>query len=323
MEEFRAAVEARMSKTNYRPIAVLSLAMIFVVGPMLAKAEAAVEKNVVYGMYSGLALLMDIYRPVTPNGLGLIVIPGSGWEAPLGYDASQLKESWEVTDIFGMERLLAAGYTAFVINHRATPRFEYPAPIEDAQRAVRYIRHHASDFGINPTRIGAVGGSSGGHLVSLLGTLDDLGSPSSSDPVNRHSAKVQAVVAVYPAIDFLSFSTSSPWAGGAITSLLGPVNPAWKPPQLHDADAKTLYRQASPMSYLSADDPPFLLIHGDADQVVPYSQSELFHAGLEETGVPVRLVRIPGGDHGPGLVLEDGPDHVADIIGWLDQHLKN
>ena len=298
------------------------VAFVLLAGPILSWAENAIERNVVYGMYSGLALLMDVHTPDEPNGYGLIMIPGSGWEAPLGYGASQLKQSYEVESIFGIDTLSKAGYTVFVINHRATPRFEYPAPIEDAQRAVRYIRHNATDFGIDSERIGAVGGSSGGHLVSLLGTLDGSGNAADADPVNHHSAKVQTVVAVYPAIDFLAFETSNPWAGGAITSLLGPVNPEWKPPQFHDPAATTIYRQASPTSYLSPDDPPFLLIHGDADSVVPFSQSELFQTGLQEVDVEVRLLRIPGGDHGPGLIQEDSLDHVSEILGWLDEHLK-
>ena len=120
-------------------------------------ADNVVEKNVVYGMYSGLALLMDVYRPDAPNGFGLVVIPGSGWEAPLDFNAEQLKESYEIQTILGIESIVNAGYTAFVINHRATPRFKYPAPIEDAQRAVRFVRHHADTYGIDPARIGPVG----------------------------------------------------------------------------------------------------------------------------------------------------------------------
>jgi acetyl esterase/lipase len=309
-------------KRLYNIVSKLLVALVVLVGPVLSSAESAIERNVVYGMYSGLALLMDVHMPDDPNGYGLIMIPGSGWEAPLGYGADQLKQSYEVESIFGLDALSKAGYTVFVINHRATPRFKYPAPIEDAQRAVRFIRHNATGYAIDAERIGAIGGSSGGHLVSLLGTLDGSGNPADADPVNNHSAKVQTVVAVYPAIDFLAFETSNPWAGGAISLLLGPVNPSWKPPPLQDPDAITVYQQASPMSYLSSDDPPFLLIHGDADSVVPFSQSVLFQEGLQEENVEVRLIRVVGGDHGPGLIQENGPDHVSEILKWMDEHLK-
>lgn len=291
------------------------------IGPMPVNAEEDVRRNVAFGMYSGLALLMDVHWPADANGFGLVMIPGSGWEAPLGYGAEQLKHSYEVDRIFGINALTRAGYTVFVINHRATPRFKYPAPIEDAQRAVRYIRHNAAEYGIDGDRIGAIGGSSGGHLVSLLGTLDGTGNATDPDPVNQQSAKVQTVIAFYPAIDFLAFETSNPWAGGAVTALLGPVNPAWKPPPLQDPDAAALYKEASPMSYISSDDPPFLLIHGDADSVVPFSQSELFQAGLERAGVATKLVRIPNGDHGPGLFQEGAPDHTGELVDWLEEHL--
>jgi len=311
-----------MKRPN-RIVSKVLVAFVFLAGPISGTAETTVERNVVYGMYSGLALLMDVHTPDKSNGYGLIMIPGSGWEAPLGYSAEQLKHSYEIEHIFGLAALSEAGYTVFIINHRATPRFKYPAPIEDAQRAVRFMRHNAAEFGIDSKRIAAIGGSSGGHLVSLLGTLDGLGNTLDADPINQHSAKVQTVVAIYPAVDFLGFETSNPWAGGAITALLGPTNPAWKPPPLHDPEASRIYRQASPTSYLTSDDASFLLIHGDADSVVPFSQSERLRTGLRDVDVEVKLIRVPGGDHGPGLIQENSPNHIAEIIDWLNEHLDD
>jgi acetyl esterase/lipase len=169
--------------------------VILLTGQLVTSAQARVNKNVVYGMYSGLGLLMDVYRPAQPNGIAIVAIQGSGWYSPMRYDASQLKSSREVTS--HAERFAAAGYTVFAINHRQAPRFRYPAPIEDAQRAVRFVRAHASEYGITADRIGAWGSSSGGHLVELLATMDGKGETSDSDPVNRLSAKVQAVVALF------------------------------------------------------------------------------------------------------------------------------
>ena len=172
------------------------ISVVLVVQPL--QAQSRVGTNVVYGMYSGLALLMDVYYPEKPNGHGIVYIVGSGWHAPLSYGAWQLKEE-EGDDARPGARaasLLDAGYTVFVINHRAAPRFRYPAPVEDAQRAVRFIRHHAERYGINPERIGGVGHSSGGHLVAMLGTLDGTGDASDPDLVNRESAKIQCVVAL-------------------------------------------------------------------------------------------------------------------------------
>ena len=104
-----------------------------------AAAQVRVETNVVYGMYSGTALLLDVHHPAQPNGFGVIFIAGSGWNAPLGYSSPPLKESPQVA--MYVPSLTQAGYTVFAITHRATPMFRYPAPVEDVQRAVRFIRH--------------------------------------------------------------------------------------------------------------------------------------------------------------------------------------
>ena len=160
--------------------------------PAAVSAQTRVEKNVIYGMYSGLALLMDIHRPDTPNGLGIIFVPGSGWQAPLGYDAAGLKD--DVRNAAWISALLRAGYSVFTINHRAAPRFHYPAAIDDVQRAIRFVRHHARQLGINGGRLGGFGGSSGGHLVGLAATLAAPGLVEETDPVNREPATLQAVV---------------------------------------------------------------------------------------------------------------------------------
>jgi len=158
-----------------------------------------VERNVVYGMYSGLALLMDVYHPEKSNGHGIVYINGSGWHSPMAYAAVALKDV--PLGIPYAEALARAGYTVFAINHRQAPRFRYPAAIEDAQRAVRFVRHNSARFDISSARIGAAGGSSGGHLVSLLGTLPGEGAPDDQDPVNRESARVQCVVARAAPVD--------------------------------------------------------------------------------------------------------------------------
>ena len=152
-------------------------------------APAAVEdadETAVYAMYSGLALLMDVYHPASPNGFGVIAIPGSGWHAPLGYSAPPLKERGHYRTV--ASKLNDDGFTVFVINHRAAPRFRHPAALEDARRAVRYIRHNSAEYGIDPGWIAGLGNSSGGHLISLLALQDVAGDPSASDPVETHSA---------------------------------------------------------------------------------------------------------------------------------------
>lgn len=270
-----------------------------------------IEANLVYGMYSGLALLLDIYYPDQPNGYGIIHISGSGWSAPLGLDANPLKASPHVA--FEGKPLVNAGYTLFTINHRATPRFSYPAAVEDAQRAVRFIRHHAAQFGITPDRIGAIGGSSGGHLVSLLGLLPGDGDPDDESPINRLSAKVQCVVAWAAPGNFIAMQGR----GGAPALFLGASL------TLDSAPGSLEYRRAlaaSPITHVTAAAPPFFFIHGDADEVVPVTQSEAMAAALQAVGVPVKHRRVPGGGHGPSLVAD--PAIGSEIVAWFDEHLR-
>jgi acetyl esterase/lipase len=293
-----------------------------------AFAQPRVDKNVVFGMYSGAALLMDVYHPVQSNGLGLVVIQGSGWYMPQRYDAPVLKDDPMVT-AYG-RRFAEAGYTTFVINHRAAPRFRYPAPIEDAQRAVRFIRHNAGAYAIDARRLGAWGASSGGHLAALLGTLDGAGDPSDSDPVNRQSAKVQAVVTLFPATDLPSLT--SPRGATAAVALMGfrhPPDPSTAPPGSVRPDEPEIkaYRDASPTTHVTRDDAPFLLMHGDADVIAPIQQSELLEQKLTSAGVPVRLIRVPGGQHGPYFLLNGKdeprrPDDFGEALKWFDQYLK-
>lgn len=284
-------------------------------------AQARVDKNVVFGMFSGLALLMDVYRPAQPNGFALVAIQGSGWYSPMRYDARQLKDTDEV--IRQSTALSSSGYTVFVINHRQTPRFRYPAHLEDVQRAVRYVRAHAADYGIAPDRIGAWGSSSGGHLAELLGTLDGAGDQTDTDPVNRLSAKVQAVVAYFAPADLTVAR------GGAITVLMGfgYQDPNAGPPGPRpDYIENRLYREASPITHVTADDAPMLLMHGDQDTVVRIEQSEQMEQVLKKAGVAVTFIRVPGGNHGPNFRLKPGdprlPDHTREATRWFDIHLR-
>ncbi len=258
-------------------------------------AQERVEENVVYGMYSGLALLMDVHHPAEPNGKGLIWISGSAWQSVTTYGARQLKQR-VLPPIF-----LDVGYTVFVMNHRAAPRFRYPAWVEDVQRAVRFVRHNAERYGIDPDQLGGWGHSSGAHLISMLATMDEAGDPDDPDPVNRESAKLQAVVARAGVFDFAAAAAWFQLQGdSALTFLSALIDPA-------------AYREASPITYVTPDDPPLLLIHGDADATVPFQQSELMLAALEGQGVETRLIPIPGGGH--------GANDVPESVRWLNRHL--
>lgn len=279
-------------------------------GDNMVEGEHTIESNIVYGMYSGLALLMDVYRPQKPNGYGVLFISGSGWRAPLEWHAQALKDG-------GQQRvyvptLTAAGYTVFAINHRALPRFVYPAAVEDARRAVRFMRHNAESYGIDPDRIGAVGGSSGGHLVSMLGLQEGAGDPNSEDPIEQENARVQCVVARAAPVDFLLRDKTTPFLDCERSEADDP-----------NSDAYKRHVEASPITYVTSDAPPFLLLHGDADDTVPINQAEAMDKALKDAGATVKFIRIPGGQHGPTFGNpENPPDYKGEMISWLDTHLK-
>lgn len=286
-----------------------------------ATAQSHVEKNVAYGMYSGLALLMDVHHPEKPNGYGLVLIPGSGWHTSQAYDARPIKDGGSALFV-SVPPLLNAGYTLFVINHRSAPRFRYPAAVEDAQRAVRFVRFHATEYGINAERVGAVGYSSGAHLAALLGLLDGAGTATDPDPVNRVSARVQSVVASATPTDLTRFNTGSGVAN--VVSFMGQLRSAGGTSPQESVEFKA-YRAASPISYVSRGSAPLLLMHGDADQTVPFRQAELMLDAAKEAGAEVKLIRLPGGGHAFARELArhpEWPDILGETVRWLDQYLK-
>lgn len=291
-----------------------------VLAPVPGTAQARVQEDVVYGMYSGLALLMDVHYPAEPNGLGVLYISGSGFHAPLGFDARPLKSN----RIERLARLLEAGYTVFAINHRAAPRFRYPAAHQDAIRAMRFVRYHAEDYGIDPERIGAVGGSSGGTLALVLGFIDDFPPADDATPVGATSSKAQAVVAFAPPTELALMINGWEGAVDLVASYMGAPIYMDTGEDERETELERDYRLASPASHVDPEDAPCLLVHGDKDRVVPYSQSEVLARAVEEVGGTVRLLRVPDAGHDlswkPGLPESSEPLNA--MIDWLDLHLQ-
>ena len=302
-------------------LAVTSVALAIALGvfrpePLQAQANPppGVEKYVVYGMYSGLALLMDVYHPQKPNGYGVMFIAGSGWQAPFTYNAVGLKDSERQISTW-VPPLGRAGYTVFVINHRASPRYHYPAAVEDAQRAVRFVRHHAKQFGVDPAHLGGVGGSSGAHLIGLVAMLAAPGVADDPDQVNREPATLQCVVLRAAPSDLKQMIGADGFP--LVVSFM----------ELPPLSFENVYAAASPIAHVSRSSPPVLLLHGDADKTVPFQQSVSMEAALRAANVPVKLLRIPGGEHGPdfgtpGKPHPEWPDFLGEMVRWLDQYLK-
>ncbi len=180
--------------------------------------------------------------------------------------------------------------------------------IEDVKCAIRSLRAHASDYNLDPQRIAAIGASAGGHLVSLLGTTDKSAGWDSGEYLDQ-SSRVQAVVAMAPPTDL---TQKFPNPDMELMRHVGPgeVNVA----------------QASPITYVTADDPPFLLIHGDRDSVVPFEQSQSMYDRLIQNGVPAQLVVVKNGDHSLTAANGTATPTLAEIdqiiLDFLAVHLK-
>jgi acetyl esterase/lipase len=280
------------------------------------------KTDVVYGRKWGMALTMDVFTPRNnPNyseqGPAIIWIVSGGWfSAHEGINTPSIDE------------FLKRGYTVFAVVHGSQPRFTIPEITQDMNRAVRFIRYHAKDYQIDPDRIGVTGGSAGGHLSLMQGAAGDLGDKKAKDPVDQTSSRVQAVGCFFPPTDFLNYGKPGENAvGRGILS-------GFKPPfDFQEQDPQTrvfrsikdenrileLARQISPVNHVSSDDPPTLIIHGDADLLVPIQQAEIFLDKLKAAGVETKLVVKKGASHGWGDLLQTDVPIIAD---WFDAHLK-
>lgn len=267
-------------------------------------------RNVDYGMYSGLALLLDVYKPADGNGVGIIFINGSGWHAGKEMSANPLKSGYPYMDRI-RDALVDAGYTVFSINHRAAPRFKYPDAVDDTRRAVQFVRYHADRFGITGDKLGALGHSSGAHLAAMVGVLDESMEVIEGDPVSEQSAKVWSVVTIAAPMDLSLLSTSGVMAGAtpSLVTFLGE-----RPAQSEDGiSLEGVYAEASPVSHVSADDASFFIIQGLSDRVVPPDNASVMHSALTQAGVFVKLLEL-GGGHGPEF------DPLL-TVEWFDQTL--
>ncbi len=276
------------------------------------------KEDVIYGRKYGTALTMDVFTPKKDaKGIGVILVVSGGFHS--SHEAIQPGFVRPLTD---------RGYTVFAVVHGSQPRFTVPDIVEDMNRAVRFIRHHAKDYGIDPSRIGVCGASAGGHLSLMLGTAGSPGNPDAKDPVDRESSRVQAVACFFPPTDLLNYGKPGHRLIHAIDHGR-PYRPAYDYRELDKqtnlwvsitdpAKLEQIAREISPVYHVTPDDPPTLIIHGDKDQLVPLQQSELIVEKLKSAGVETKLIVKKGAGHG-WLTL--GEDAIV-FVDWFDQHLK-
>jgi acetyl esterase/lipase len=263
--------------------------------------------GVPYGQRGERTLALDVIQPAKPSGRGVLVLVSGGWKSkqPGGFG------EWMAAP------MLRRGYTVFAIYHVSQPEASVMAIIEDMHRAVRFVRHHARDYGVDPQRLGVCGGSAGGHLSLMLATRGGPGRPDATDPVDRESSAVQAVAIFFPITDLLNLgqSTENLRDGGPPKSF----RRAFGPQGTNLSVWKSLGRECSPIYHITTNLPPVLFVHGDADTLTPLEQSEWFEAKAREVGRPINLVVHRGGQHGWLTMVFD----IRRFADWFDRHLRS
>lgn len=233
-----------------------------------------VERDLTYRRVGGEDLKLDAYVPV---GAGrrpaVVVIYGGGW----------IVGSKELSGPFAQE-LADQGFAAFAMNYRLAPQHPFPAAIDDVRASVEWVRAHASEFGVDPSRIGAIGGSAGGHLAALLGTLGE-------GPVDR-GARVAAAVSWAGPMD-LHPNQFGPDSQPYLDAFLNCIG--------RPCDEATVVA-ASPISHVDRSDPPILLADGEVDELVPPDQVVRMSAALRRAGVPNELLLVPDAGHDERVV---------------------
>jgi acetyl esterase/lipase len=273
-----------------------------------ADAPFIQRQDVVYGEVHGTGLLMDVFTPTgRSNGLAIVDVVSGAWHSDRGKIRDHMRARF-------FDILCARGYTVFAVRPGSRTRYTLTEMDAHVKIAIRHVKAHATDYGIDPNRLGLTGASAGGHLATLAALTPAPGLPDAKDAQGRVGTHVRAVGVFFPPSDFLH------WRNGEMADrslLTGLVYPAGASPS--DAAAvRERARAVSPRHRVVATDVPFLLIHGDADPLVPLEQSERFVAALKEAGVRAELVVKPGGAHPWPTIAEE----VEVLAAWFDRQLS-
>jgi len=263
-------------------------------------------RDVTYGNAGSVALKLDIYYPksATEAVPAVVYVHGGAWiqgDKAIGAGANEIPE------------LVNRGFLVVSVDYRLAPQHKWPAQIEDVKCAIRFLRAHAAEYGINPQRIGAWGGSAGGHLVAMLGTTDASVGLEGTGGYAEESSRVQAVVDMFGPADLSVLFRG--YRGDLLEQVFGTADPN-----------SQIARLASPVTYVSADDPPFLILQGDKDNVVPLEQSQILYDRLLAGGVPASMVVVKNAGHGfipSGGTMSPSRSEITTLVAdFFEEYLK-
>jgi len=266
-----------------------------------AKDKVDTMPAVVYGTKDGMALTMDVIKPKTgANGAAVVFMVSGGW-------VSNYSPPQQMAERF--KNLLDKGFTVIALRHGGSPKYVIPEIVADVRRGIRFIRFNAKQWGIDANRLGVLGGSAGGHLSLMIGTASDNGDANAKEDFMKESDRVASVVAYFPPVDLRPIVRGVGAANdGSIISRFPALN-----------FEKEKAADYSPITFVTPDDPPTLLIHGDKDSLVPIINSQTIYDAFKKNRVKTNFVTIPGADH--GFQGEDAKRASALMVAWFEQTL--
>lgn len=258
------------------------------------------QEGIEYGEVGDRSLQLDLYKPknLKEKVPGLIFIHGGGWKT------GQRQDYRVYTTWFAQQ-----GYVVATIGYRLSKEAKFPAAVEDAKCAVRWMRKNADSLGVDPEKIVPIGGSAGGHLSMMIGYSSDDKSLEGTGGHADVPSRVAAVVDIYGPFDL---ETSEGKSAGVVKDFLGK--------QSYD-EAPELWKRVSPCTYLDAGDPPTLILHGSIDEIVPISQAEMLAKRLDELKIPFRYLRLEGWPHTMDAAVPVNIYCRHQILQFLKQHV--
>lgn len=284
--------------------------------------EYSRQSDVIYGRKFGVALTLERFVPAKPNGLGIVWVVTSGGRSSR---EQTLQPSFERR----ISPFLTRGYMVFAVIHGSAPAFHLQDFEQDVRRAVRFVRHGANRLGIDPDRLAIAGSSAGGSIALIVATRAHDGDPKAEDEVDRVSDRVLAVGCFFAPADFTNYGQPGVSVLDFMRQQAGVVDPTF---EFYETEPKTAarrtitdrdrilekLREMSPITHVTSDDPPTILVHGDRDQGVPVQQSRQLLERLMQANVPARLVVREGQGHAwPGWESDS-----ALLAEWFDTHLR-
>ena len=265
------------------------------------------KQDVVYGEVHGTGLLMDIFQPIgKANGLGIVDVVSGAWYS----DRNKIRDH-TMAQFYSV--FCSRGYVVFAARPGSKTRYTAAEMDQHVKMAIRYVKEHAHDYKVDPKRLGITGASAGGHLATLAALTPTVENPEAKRSVERHDSKVAAVAVFFPPTDFLD------WSDGKMLDLnvLAPLLFVGGSHTHTDQEIRTAAKAVSPLHRVTSVSFPTLLIHGDADRLVPLSHSEKLVAAIKKAGGEVELIVKPGGGH-PWLTI---PEEVRVMADWFDKKL--